>query len=158
MLLSRLFSPVGRRLLAVAGVLAVLIPASAAIAHAAKPAAYKLGTYRGTTAQQDPRTQAPLKISFKVTRGKIKSVKFTILERCADGGRLLVTEPISGPIKIKSNGSFGYLARYTDGSHALFTGHIKGHKAKGNVAADGDHNSAGASCSHTANVKWSAKR
>jgi hypothetical protein len=61
--------------LALAAVCAGALPAAAARPKAVKPS----GTYTGTTKQGKP-------ISFKVSRGKVKSVKFGNVQTCKPGG------------------------------------------------------------------------
>lgn len=142
-----------RRLLLPAALVALLVPAGAALA---RHAPYAAGRYKGTTAQLSPDTQAPLKISFTVKGKTIVKVKFVILEQCDNGAQLMVTELFNGPVKIKKNRKFAYLVTYTNGSRALLKGRLSGRKASGTVSADSDHNQAGANCAHGA-VKFTAR-
>jgi hypothetical protein len=61
--------------LALAALAVGAVPALAATSKAAKPS----GTYTGTTKQGKP-------ISFKVSKGKVKSVKFGNVQTCTPGG------------------------------------------------------------------------
>lgn len=60
---------------ALAALCALAVPALAATSKAAAPS----GTYAGTTKQGKP-------ISFKVSKGKVKSVKFGNTQTCKPGG------------------------------------------------------------------------
>ena len=144
-----------RRLLAALAVVALLLPAGAA---AARKRPYVFGKYRGTTAQVNPDTQAPLAISFTVKRGKIVKVKLTVLEQCDNGAQLLTTDSFDGPVKVKRNRRFAYLVSYTNGARALFKGRVGRHgTVTGTLSADGDHNQTGANCAHADAVKFTAK-
>jgi hypothetical protein len=121
-----------------------------ALVAAPSAAAFKTGTYSGTTSQGEA-------IGFKATKEKVKRLGYRVSVDCEDGSAMEFEVPYDGKTPIREKGRFALTL--TDAALVQVTleinGKVKRKRARGTITATAT-NERGADC--YSEVDWSARR
>ncbi len=119
------------------------------LAVAPSAAAFKTGTYSGTTSQEEA-------IGFKTTERKVKKLGYRVSAGCEDGTAMEFEVPFDGKTPISEKGRFALtLTEATPVDVTLkITGKVKRRRAHGTITATA--NQSGTDC--YSEVDWSARR